>query len=104
MELQAARALPAKVNPAKEVPVRRTVLMLVFVLAGMSFGLISPSLQEHLSTAAAGQKLPVQIVMKEQFDKQLLNRLVDGMPKVERRVEVARILKEYSAGQQAGVL
>jgi subtilisin family serine protease len=88
----------------KEVSVRRVVVMLVLVLAGMSFGLISPSLQEHLGTAQAAQKLPVQIVLKEQFDKQLLNSLVDGMPKVERRVEVARILSEFSAQKQAGVL
>jgi subtilisin family serine protease len=80
------------------------VVILVLVLAGMSFGLISPSLHEHLTRTQAGQKLPVQIVLKEQFDKALLNSLVDGMPKVQRRVEVARILKEFSAGQQAAVL
>jgi len=84
--------------------VRRVIVMLVLVLAGMSFGLISPSLQQHLTTAQAEQKLPVQIVLKEQFDKALLNSLVDGMPKVERRVEVARILKEFSAEQQVGAL
>jgi len=78
--------------------------MLVLVLAGASFGLISPSLQEHLTRAQAGQKLPVQIVLKEQFDKDVLNRLVDGMPRAQRRVEVARILQEFSAKQQAGVL
>ena len=37
-----------------------------------------PTMQEHLSTALAGQKLPVQIVLKEQFDKALLNNLVDA--------------------------
>ena len=83
---------------------RRAIVMLVLMLAGMSFGLISPSLQEHMGTAQAAQKLPVQIVLKEQFDKELLNSLVDGMPKVERRLEVVRILTEFSARQQAGVL
>jgi len=78
--------------------------MLALVLAGMSFGLISPGLQQHLTTAPAGQKLPVHIVLKEQFDRDLLNSLVDGMPKAQRRVEVARILKEFSVEQQAGVL
>jgi subtilisin family serine protease len=77
---------------------------LVLVLAGMSFGLISPSLQEHLTKAQADQKLPVHVVLKEQFDKELLNSLVDGMPRAQRRVEVARILKGFSAGRQAGVL
>jgi subtilisin family serine protease len=79
-------------------------VMLVLAVAGLSYGLISPALQEHLTTAPAGQKLPVQIVLKEQFDRDLLNSLVDGMPRAQRRVEVARILKEYSAEQQAGVL
>ncbi len=83
---------------------RRVVVTSVLVLAGMSFGLISPSLQEHLTRAQADQKLPVHIVLKEQFDKELLNSLVDGMPRAQRRVEVARILRGFSAGQQAGVL
>jgi subtilisin family serine protease len=84
--------------------VSRVVVILVLMLAGMSFGLISPSLQQHLTRAQVGQRLPVQIVLKEQFDKALLNSLVDGMPRAHRRVEVARILKEFSAEQQAGVL
>ena len=104
MEWQAVRVSLAKIKLVQEVSVRRVVVMLVLVLAGMSFGLISPSLQEHLGTAQAGQKLPVQIVLKEQFDKALLNSLVDGMPKPVRRVEVARILSDFSARQQAGVL
>ena len=83
---------------------RRAVIVLVLVLAGLSFGLIGPSLQEHLAQAQADQKLPVHIVLKEQFDKQLLSALVDGMPKVQRRLEVVRRLKEFSAEQQAGVL
>jgi subtilisin family serine protease len=77
---------------------------LVLLLAGTSLGLISPSLQQHLTTAQAGQRLPVQIVLKEQFDRDLLNSMVAGMPKVQRRVEVARMLKKFSAEQQAGVL
>jgi subtilisin family serine protease len=84
--------------------VRKVVVISVLVLAGTSFGLISPSLQQHLTAAQAGQRLPVQIVLKEQFDKDLLNSLVDGMPKPQRRAEVARILKEFSADEQAGVL
>ena len=51
-------------------------MILALVLAGMSFGLISPSLQEHLTRAQADHRLPVHIVLKEQFDKELLNSLV----------------------------
>jgi subtilisin family serine protease len=82
----------------------RVVVVSLLVLAGMSFGLISPSLQEHLGKAQADQKLPVHIVLKEQFDRALLGSLVGGMPRAQRRVEVARILGEFSARQQAGVL
>jgi len=80
------------------------VVISVLALAGMSFALNSPSLQQHLTGAQAGERLPVQIVLKEQFEKDLLNSLVDGMPKPQRRAEVARILKEFSADEQAGVL
>jgi len=80
------------------------MLALVAVLVASSYALVSPSMQEHLQTAQAGQKLPVQIVLKEQFDKALLNSLVEGMPKVQRRLEVVRILSEFSAEKQAGVL
>ncbi|MBN2465962.1 S8 family serine peptidase, partial [candidate division WOR-3 bacterium] len=83
---------------------RKVVGILVLVLAGMGFGLISPSLQEHLTRAQAGQRLPVHMVLREQFDRDLLSSLVDGMPKPQRRAEVARILKEFSADEQAGVL
>ena len=48
---------------------RRAVVVLVLVLAGMSFGLVSPSLQGHLTQVQAGQTLPVHIVLKEQFDQ-----------------------------------
>jgi serine protease AprX len=87
-----------------EVFVRRVVVILALVLAGMSFALISPNLQQQLASAQTGQRLPVHIVLKEQFDKDLLNSLVDGMPKPQRRAEVARILREFAADAQAGVL
>jgi len=83
---------------------RSLVAVLVLVLAGTSFGLISPDLQQHMAAAKAGQKLPVHAVLKEQFDAELLDNLVDGMPKPQRRAEAARVLQEYSADQQAGVL
>jgi serine protease AprX len=79
-------------------------LCLTLSLVGTSFGFISQTLQEHLTKVQAGQRLPVQIVLKEQFDKDLLNSLVEGMPRPQRRVEVARILREFSDEQQAGVL
>ncbi|MBM3313300.1 T9SS type A sorting domain-containing protein [candidate division WOR-3 bacterium] len=46
----------------------------------------------------------MQVVLKEQFDSDQLHRLVEGMPRRQRRVEVARILRDFSARQQAGLL
>jgi serine protease AprX len=76
----------------------------VFALCAAGFGLITPELDKHMGTAAAGQLLPVHVVLKQQFDTRLLNSLVDGMPKRQRRVEVARILQAFSEQQQAGLL
>jgi subtilisin family serine protease len=84
--------------------VKRTVLAFLLVLCAAGFGFITPELDRHIGTAAADQLLPVHIVMKQQFDTRLLNSLVDGMPKRQRRVEVARILRGFSAQQQAGLL
>ncbi len=80
------------------------VVILVLVLAGMSLALIGPELQQRLTKAQADERLPVHVVLEEQFDRDLLNSLVDGMPRPQRRAEVARILREYSAEQQAGLL
>ena len=83
---------------------RSLALILVMVLAGTSSGMISPELQQRLTATRDGQRLPVHVVLKEQFDSELLDDLVDGMPKPQRRAEAARILQRFSADQQAGIL
>jgi serine protease AprX len=77
---------------------------LVLALAGISFALVTPELEKHLSTAQSNQLLPVHVVLKAQYNSDVLNSLVAGMPKPQRRMEVARILGEFSAQQQAGLL
>jgi len=84
--------------------VKRVVLALILVLVTAGFGMISPELAKHMATATAGQRLPVHIVLRNQFDSRLLNSLVDGLPRAQRRVEVARILSGFSAAEQAGLL
>ncbi len=79
-------------------------LVLAAVVCSLSYGLISPQLEEHMRSATAGQRLMVNIVLKEQFDAEYLNRLVDGMPKPQRRMAVARILQDFSSRKQAGLL
>ncbi|MEO0085475.1 MAG: S8 family serine peptidase [candidate division WOR-3 bacterium] len=83
---------------------KRLVLVLGVLLVAAGYGVVTPDLERHLAVAEAGQRLPVHVVLRQQFDTRLLNSLVDGLPKVERRVAVARILGEYSREQQAGIL
>jgi subtilisin family serine protease len=81
------------------------VFVLALIAAGAAYaGVVSPDLAHHLATAGREQLLPVHIVLNEQFDSRLLNSLVDGMPRPARRVEVARILQDFSAREQAGLL
>ncbi|MBM3323104.1 hypothetical protein FJY69_06480, partial [candidate division WOR-3 bacterium] len=67
---------------------KRAMLLLVLVAAA-GFATVTPELERHMATARAGDRLPVHVILNEQFDKELLNRLVDGMPRAQRRVEVA---------------
>ncbi len=78
--------------------------MLLLLLVAAGFATITPELERHMATAQTGARLPVHVVLKEQFDAGLLNQLVDGMPRAQRRVEVARILQDFSAGQQQALL
>ncbi len=83
---------------------KRVAVLLVLVLVVFSFALISPELERRLAVAEAGGRLPVQVVLKRQFDSGLLNSLVDGLPRAQRRVAVARILQEFSGREQADLL
>ncbi|MCX7732033.1 MAG: hypothetical protein N2248_02585, partial [candidate division WOR-3 bacterium] len=74
----------------------RLCLSIGFVLLAFGFGMISPELERHLSTAAADQKLPVHIVLKNQYDTRLLFSQVDGLSRQERRVRVAQILGDFA--------
>jgi subtilisin family serine protease len=83
---------------------KRVVLTVLVLLVGAGFGLVSPELERHLALADGSSRLPVQIVLKRQFDKGLLNSLVEGMPRSRRRVEVARILQEFAVREQGSLL
>ncbi len=74
------------------------------VLFATGLALVSPELDEQLSTARADRLIPVDIVLDEQFDAGLLAELVEGMPKRQKQAEVARILREFNAGSQADLL
>jgi subtilisin family serine protease len=81
-------------------------LVPIFILVSFSitFALLSPDLQTIVNNANPDNFISVNIVMKEQFDAQLLNQMVNGYPKRARRLEVVRILKEFSQEKQKLVL
>ncbi len=82
----------------------KAVLVVLLLIIQAGFGLLSPELKKHLTNAESNQRLPVQIVLKTQFDKEKLNSLVEGLPRRERRVAVARILQDFSAREQKPLL
>jgi len=55
-------------------------LGVLVILAGVAHALISLSLQEQLGKAQPDERLPIQIVLNQQFDNELLRSLVEGMP------------------------
>ncbi|MEO0079587.1 MAG: S8 family serine peptidase [candidate division WOR-3 bacterium] len=81
----------------------KNALLVLMVLVATGLGIITPELERHMATAG-NNRLPVHIVLKEQFDKELLNSLVSDLPKAERRVAVAQILQEFSRREQTGLL
>ncbi len=83
---------------------RKLVLVLVAVFFSASFALLSPDLEEQLSSAKADELIRVDIALNNQFDSQLLRDLVDGMPKRQKQAEVGRILRAFNAGEQADLL
>ncbi|MEO0077683.1 MAG: hypothetical protein ABIK86_01600, partial [candidate division WOR-3 bacterium] len=78
--------------------------LILLAAFGIASALVSPDLEARLTRAAPDEYLPVQVVLKAQFDPELLNSLVDGMPRPQRRAQVARILEEFSSREQAGLL
>jgi serine protease AprX len=82
----------------------RLTIVVILALFCSGYAVTSPELEQHLLTAQESQLLPVNIVLDNQFDTRVLNSLVEGMARPQRRMEVARILQDYSAREQRGLL
>ncbi len=83
---------------------KRAIVISALMLCGVASAVLTPELEKHLAVAEQDALLPVHAVLVEQFDSELLNRLVEGMPRRQRRVEVARILQQFSGETQADLL
>jgi len=73
-------------------------------VSGVRAGMISPRLQEVLSTAAAGQQIPVHIALRQQADNAALERACARMTKEERWAYVVSALKRFSEVTQRDLL
>ncbi|MEO0081726.1 MAG: S8 family serine peptidase [candidate division WOR-3 bacterium] len=80
------------------------VLVFCFVLSGPSWALLDPDLARRLETLGAETKVPVQVVLKEQFDSQVLASLVEGLPRPVKRARVGRILQDFAEKHQRSLL
>ncbi len=81
-------------------------LMLLLFLIGVipAFALLSPDLKKVISKTRSGELIPIDIVFKEQVDARLIEAQVRGLFRPERRVKVARMLKDFSRIRQAEML
>ena len=77
------------------------LLILGFIPA---FALISPDLDAVIQQKELSDLIPIDIVLREQMDVQTLRSMVDRLPKVQKRVRVAEILRSFSAEKQASLL
>jgi len=76
-------------------------MLLLLAVVGVGFGLVGPELEAQIAVVASDHRIPVIIALKEQADASRLDALVDGMPRKARQVEVARILRDWTASAQA---
>jgi subtilisin family serine protease len=79
---------------------KKNIFLFLLIFFSFSFSLISPELQSVIKKAKDDELIPVNIVLKEQFAADVLNKMVEGLPRRLKRVEVARILKTFSFEKQ----
>ena len=79
---------------------KRVVMVLLLTVVAIGFGLVGPELEAQIAVVASDHRIPVIIALKEQVDAGQFVALVDGMPRKERQVEVARILRDWTAQAQ----
>ena len=83
---------------------KRTLLIVAALAVTAGFAVISPELETRLATAETDQLIPVDIALTDQYDSEYLNEQLEGLFRRERQTEAARILREWSASRQAGLV
>ncbi len=75
-------------------------VLLLGLAVGSASALMDPDLRARIDNLDGNELLPVQVVLKDQFDAGQLAALVAGMPKDVRRARVGRILMDFSEPRQ----
>ena len=83
---------------------KRLICFILLIGITPAFGLLSPDLEKVISKARSTDLIPVDIVFKEQANAREIELQVKGLPRPERRVKVAKILKEFSRSRQKELL
>ena len=76
---------------------KRLFVFLLLLGCIPAFALISPDLDAVIQQKELNDLIPIDIVLREQMDVQTLRSMVDRLPKVQKRVRVAEILRSFSA-------
>ncbi|MEO0081708.1 MAG: S8 family serine peptidase [candidate division WOR-3 bacterium] len=78
--------------------------LVVCLIAGVASALMDPDLARRLEDLDNDAMLPVDFVLKEQFDSRVLASMVEGLPKPVRRARVGRILMDFAEEHQRELL
>jgi len=83
---------------------KRLLVFFLFFSCIPAFALLSPELERTLERKGSDELVPVDIVMKEQYDTGALKDEVLRLPKALKRARVAEILRAFSAEKQQSLL
>ncbi len=78
--------------------------LVVLTTGALAAPLVDPQLQSILAAEDDDAYIPVTIVLNNQFDNELLNSMVEGLPRPVRRARVARILDDFAQAEQRQLL
>gem|GEM_PF-749178 len=83
---------------------KRLLFFLIMISWIPGFALVSPQLERVMSRKKPDELIGINIVFQVQMNSQELRAAVAGLPRREKRVRVAEILKEFSDSQQQAAL
>lgn len=83
---------------------KRLLVLVLLSFCAPAFALMSPELEGVLERKGADELIPIDIVLKEQYDISALRTEVLRLPRVLKRTRVAEILQTFAAEKQQSLL